>query len=325
MSSGDIRLKGLKKLKKKRKPNGVKLFIISTAILFTAVFLLSGTASRKDDENNIAKESEPAVTGSGTVDATAASSETLPDETGVSDVSDTAVDGDTSDTETTAESKEPKPDPSDADNTWAMFLVNSKNQVPEEYCDGIETDLVYESWREYYLDSRAAEYMKQMIKAAEEDGIQLVVMSAYRSVEYQQNNFDKSVQDRIDNRGMTYEEAYADTLKEVQLPGYSEHNAGVAADIMSNEETSMEDDRFKNTKAYEWLQENAADYGFILRYPENKEDITGIIYEPWHYRFVGVYYAKLLADKGVTLEEYFEEMNWVDEDGKAVYHLPVLE
>ncbi|MCI7234435.1 MAG: D-alanyl-D-alanine carboxypeptidase family protein, partial [Oscillospiraceae bacterium] len=95
--------------------------------------------------------------------------------------------------------------------------------------------------------------------------------------------------------------------------------------IMSNEETSMEDDRFKNTKAYEWLQENAADYGFILRYPENKEDITGIIYEPWHYRFVGVYYAKLLADKGVTLEEYFEEMNWVDEDGKAVYHLPVLE
>ena len=59
--------------------------------------------------------------------------------------------------------------------------------------------------------------------------------------------------------------------------------------------------------------------------PGNKEDITGIIYEPWHYRFVGVYYAKLLADKGVTLEEYFEEMNWVDEDGKAVYHLPVLE
>ena len=255
MSSGDIRLKGLKKLKKKRKPNGVKLFIISTAILFTAVFLLSGTASRKDDENNIAKESQPAVTGSGTGDVTDTSSETLPDETGVSDVSDTAAEGDVSDTETTAESKEPKPDPSDADNTWAMFLVNSKNQVPEEYCDGIETDLVYESWREYYLDSRAAEYMKQMIKAAEEDGIQLVVMSAYRSVEYQQNNFDKSVQDRIDNRGMTYEEAYADTLKEVQLPGYSEHNAGVAADIMSNEETSMEDDRFKNTKAYEWLQE----------------------------------------------------------------------
>ena len=325
MSSGDIRLKGLKKLKKKRKPNGAKLFIISTAILFTAVFLLSGTASRKDDENNIAKESQPAVTGSGTGDVTAASSETLPDETGVSDASDTAAEGNVSDTETTAESKEPKPDPSDADNTWAMFLVNSKNQVPEESCDGIETDLVYESWREYYLDSRAAEYMKQMIKAAEEDGIQLVVMSAYRSVEYQQNNFDKSVQDRIDNRGMTYEEAYADTLKEVQLPGYSEHNAGVAADIMSNEETSMEDDRFKNTKAYEWLQENAADYGFILRYPENKEDITGIIYEPWHYRFVGVYYAKLLADKGVTLEEYFEEMNWVDEDCKAVYHLPELE
>ena len=309
-------------MKKKRKPNGAKLFIISTAILFTAVFFLSGTASHKDDENNIAKVTEPAETGSG---VTSAPEETVSD---VTDISSEAVsDAENSDTETdtTAESKEPKPDPSDADNTWAMFLVNSKNQVSEEYCDSIDTDLVYESWREYYLDSRAAEYMKQMIKAAEEDGIQLVVMSAYRSVEYQQNNFDKSVQDRIDNRGMTYEEAYADTLKEVQLPGYSEHNAGVAADIMSNEETSMEDDRFKNTKAYEWLRENAADYGFILRYPEGKEYITGIIYEPWHYRFVGVYYAKLLADKGVTLEEYFEEMNWVDEDGKAVYHLPELE
>ena len=175
------------------------------------------------------------------------------------------------------------------------------------------------------MDSRAAEYLKEMIKAAEEDNIHLVVISAYRSVEYQQNNFDRSVQDRIDNRGMTYEEAYADTLKEVQLPGFSEHNAGVAADIMSDEETSMEDDRFKNTTAYAWLQQNAADYGFILRYPEGKEDITGIIYEPWHYRFVGVYYAKLLSEKGVTLEEFFEEMNWADEDGKAVYHLPVLE
>ncbi|MDY3791263.1 MAG: M15 family metallopeptidase [Oscillospiraceae bacterium] len=302
-------------MKKKRKQNGVKLFIISTAILFTAVFFMSGTASDKNDEKNISKpaESEGSVSES-------AVSETLETDipSGEEGVSDTL-------TETTEEPREPKPDPTDADNTWAMFLVNSKNQVPAEYCDGIETDLVYESWREYYLDSRAAEYMKQMIKAAEEDGIQLVVMSAYRSVEYQQNNFDKSVQDRIDNRGMTYEEAYADTLKEVQLPGYSEHNAGVAADIMSNEETSMEDDRFKNTKAYAWLQENAADYGFILRYPEGKEDVTGIIYEPWHYRFVGVYYAKLLSDKGVTLEEYFEEMNWVDEVGKAVYHLPTLE
>lgn len=227
-----------------------------------------------------------------------------------------------SESETTAS---PKPDPDDADNTWAMFLVNSKNPVSAEYCDGIETAFVYESWREYYMDERVSEYLKSMIKHASEDGIQLVVVSAYRSVEYQQNNFDNSVQDRIDNKGMTYEEAYEDTLKEVQLPGYSEHNAGVAADIMSDECTDMDDDSFKDTKAYAWLQEHAADYGFILRYPEDKTNITGIIYEPWHYRFVGVYYAKLLTDEGITLEEYFEQMGWVDENGVAIDHLPTLD
>ena len=291
--------------------------MISTAILFTVVFLMSGKPLEKDDENKLAKPDESAVSVSETTPAPS-EGETGSDNTEDAQVSDVT-------TETTADPREPKPDPADADNTWAMFLVNSKNQLPLSYCDGIETDLVYESWREYFMDSRVSEYMKQMIKAAEEDGIQLVVMSAYRSAEYQQNNFDKSVQDRIDNRGMTYDEAYADTLKEVQLPGFSEHNAGVAADIMSNEESSMEDDRFKNTKAFAWLSENAADYGFILRYPEGKEDITGIIFEPWHYRFVGVYYAKLLTDKGITLEEYFDEMNWTDEDGKAVYHLPELQ
>lgn len=305
-------------MRRKRKPNGLKLYLISTVILFAVVFLLSRTVPGKDDENKLSKPAEPSAVGSESISQISESvSSDVTGEDG-SIISETP-------TETTEESREPKPDPADADNTWAMFLVNSKNQLPAEYCDGIETDLVYESWREYYMDSRVSEYMKQMIKAAEEDGIKLIVMSAYRSVEYQQNNFDKSVQDRIDNRGMTYEEAYADTLKEVQLPGFSEHNAGVAADIMSDEENSMEDDRFKNTKAYAWLCENAADYGFILRYPDGKEDITGIIYEPWHYRFVGVYYAKLLTDKGITLEEYFEEMNWVDEDGKAVYHIPQSE
>ncbi len=304
--------------RRRRNNNGVQILCGSTVILFAAVFLLSkisgGISEPESIEKNeqqtqsqtLSSESEPAET-------------TLPEETEPSQTEAPA------ESETTAETEGPKPDPDDADNTWAMFLVNNKNPVSEEYCDGIETALVYESWREYYMDSRMAEYLKQMLKAASEDGHQLIVMSAYRSVEYQQNNFDKSVQDRIDNRGMTEEEAYADTLKEVQLPGYSEHNAGVAADIMSDEYVSMDDDGFENTKAFAWLQENAADYGFILRYPEGKENITGIIYEPWHYRFVGVYYAKLLTDRGITMEEYFEEMNWVDEEGKSVDHFPVLE
>ena len=121
------------------------------------------------------------------------------------------------------------------DNKWAMFLVNKNNPLPMDYDSRIETTMIFESWREYYLDSRAAEYFEDMLNAAKEDGIDLLVVSAYRTIEYQQQNFDNSVQDRIDNRGMTYDEAYADTLAEVALPGESEHNAGLALDIMSEE------------------------------------------------------------------------------------------
>lgn len=309
---------------KRRNNNGVPVFMGSAAILFTLVFILShfkienslpitdekvheqGTQVSQDS-GKPGVDTEPEIT-----------SAPVEENNDLNEASETV-------SETLPEPKEPKPDPGDADNTWSMFLINSKNPVSVEYCESIETAKVYESWREYYMDSRMAEYLKQMINAAAEDGHQLIVMSAFRTIKYQQDNFDKSVQDRMDNKGMTYEEAYADTLKEVQLPGYSEHNAGVAADIMSDEYVSMDDDGFENTEAFKWLTEHAADYGFILRYPKGKESVTGIIYEPWHYRFVGVYYAKLLTDKGITMEEYFEEMNWVDDEGKAVYHIPEAE
>lgn len=320
--------------RKRKSTNGVKLFCGSTAILFGAVFLLSrlpGVSSEPDSVGT--DESGASISETGTADDTSFDSfftggddipeaETLPNDDYVEEDEDSEGENDPENTET--ENKEPKPDPADADNTWAMFLVNTKNQVPREYCDGIETAWVYESYKPFYMDSRMSEYLKQMVAAADDDGIQLIVASAYRTFGYQEDNFNNSVQDRIDNRGMTAEEAEADTLREVQRPGCSEHNAGVAADILSVEEISMDDDRFKNTEAYAWLQENAADYGFILRYPEGKEDITGIVFEPWHYRFVGVYYAKLITDKGITLEEFFEEMNWVDENGVAIDHLPSL-
>lgn len=203
------------------------------------------------------------------------------------------------------------------DNKWAMFLVNKNNPLPMDYDSRIETTMIFESWREYYLDSRAAPYFEDMLNAAKEDGIDLLVVSAYRTIEYQQQNFDNSVQDRMDNRGMTYDEAYADTLAEVALPGESEHNAGLAMDIMSEEYTSMDDDGFENTEAFKWLDKHAHEYGFILRYPKGKQEITGIIYEPWHYRFVGLYYANEIKNSGLCLEEYYEEQGWLDKNGTA--------
>ena len=224
--------------------------------------------------------------------------------------------GDTS-TSATESVTEPEPEEEeDIDNEWAMFLVNKKNPLPSDYDSRIETTMIFESWREYYLDSRAAVYFEKMLNAAKEDGVDLLVVSAYRTIEYQQQNFDRSVQERVD-KGMSYDDAYADTLAEVALPGESEHNAGLALDIMSEEYTSMDDDGFENTEAFRWLDKHAAEYGFILRYPKGKQEITGIIYEPWHYRFVGVYYANEIKESGLCLEEYYIEKGWADEDGKA--------
>lgn len=217
--------------------------------------------------------------------------------------------------ESTAEPEE-KED-SNIDNKWAMFLVNKNNPLPLDYDSRIETTMIFESWREYYLDSRAAVYFEQMLEAAKEDGIDLLVVSAYRTIEYQKQNFDNSVKERVD-KGMSYDDAYADTLAEVALPGESEHNAGLALDIMCAEYTGMDDDGFENTDAFRWLDEHAAEYGFILRYPKGKQEVTGIIYEPWHYRFVGVYYANEIKESGLCLEEYFDENGWLDDDGKAV-------
>lgn len=259
---------------------GTKYLFIVTVILFVVVFVLTRFTKPADDKS--------------------------------AEVSETASETTIVTTETTAEE-----DNVDIDNQWAMFLVNNENPLPDNYDSMIKTKLVHTSWREYYMDDRMADYMINMIAAAAKDGINLEVVSAYRTIEYQQQNFDNSVQQRMDN-GMTYDEAYADTAKEVAFPGKSEHNAGLSADIMSDEYTSMDDDGFKNTKAYEWLSQHAAEYGFILRYPEGKEAETGIIYEPWHYRFVGIYYANEVNNSGLCLEEYFESKGWLDENGKAI-------
>ena len=271
------------------KSNGIKIFAGYTLILFIVVF-------------GITKLFE------------------VPLEAAEENVPDPAV--------TTTAVTEPEPDPNapkeedpKADNTWALFLVNDQNPIPKEYSDNLDTSVVYESTRKFEMDSRVEQYIRDMFEAASEDGIDLVMCSAYRSFSKQDENFNNSVQDRIDRMGMTEEEAYNDALLEVQLPGHSEHNAGVAADIMCDTYTNMDDDGFKNTEAYTWLIEHCAEYGFILRYPEGKEKITKIKYEPWHYRFVGKYYAKYIMEHDLCLEEFFEEMNWLDEDGKAVYHV----
>jgi D-alanyl-D-alanine carboxypeptidase len=157
------------------------------------------------------------------------------------------------------------------------------------------------------MDYRAASKAKEMIADAKAEGIDLLVCSAYRSHDKQTTNFNNKLQSYLD-KGWDYDEAYAKTATIIAVPGTSEHESGLALDIVTPSYQVL-DAGYKNTKAAKWLLENAADYGFILRFPEDKQDITKIIFEPWHYRYVGEEYSHLIMDSGLCLEEWLGQVD----------------
>lgn len=159
-------------------------------------------------------------------------------------------------------------------------------------------DLVDISIKYYYggpkqIRSEVYEAFKNMWDAAYAEGIYLIIDSAYRDYAYQ----EKVYKEYEDYRGISYADKIA------ARPGFSEHQTGLALDIYSKDNTSAS--TFKNSLAYAWLQENAHKYGFILRYPEGKEKITGYNYESWHYRYLGVDLATKVYNEGITYDEYY--------------------
>ena len=183
---------------------------------------------------------------------------------------------------------------------YYLLLANAENPLPQDW--SIQTEEVQNG---YEMDKRAAPARREMIQAAKEDGVELMLCSAYRSVEKQQQLFDRSQQAYM-AQGMSEEEAYAKTATETAIPGTSEHQTGLAADIVTPT-YQMLDAGFADTPAGQWLSEHAAEYGFVLRYPQDKQEVTGIIYESWHYRFVGKTHAKLMKESGLCLEEYLQQ------------------
>ena len=151
---------------------------------------------------------------------------------------------------------------------WRMILVNRDYILPDGYKPALE-NAVDSGYSDVYLDERVAPYYNEMYKAAYEDGVHLVPISGYRSVERQKNNFERKI-DTFMDAGYDKVEATQKAATIILPPGTSEHNAGLAMDICSLEQN------FEDTKEFEWLCENAADYGFIIRYPEDKQDITKI-------------------------------------------------
>lgn len=178
---------------------------------------------------------------------------------------------------------------------WRLILVNIDNALPEDY--NIELADI-DQYRQF--DARAIEELKKMVEAERKSGASgMWVQSGYRSIEMQTKVFNEQVQEYI-NQGKTKEEAEKLTLKIINKPGTSEHNLGLAVDF------NYANYDFEETTAFKWLKENAEDYGFILRYPKDKVEITKVNYEPWHWRYVGVENAKEINKLGYCLEEYIE-------------------
>ncbi|MDD7193521.1 MAG: M15 family metallopeptidase [Oscillospiraceae bacterium] len=179
---------------------------------------------------------------------------------------------------------------------WKMLLVNRDYILPEDYEVKLAPSITSDP-DSMQLDYRVAPHYNEMYLAALEDGIELTPVSGYRSLTRQRNNFERKIEKYIDE-GYSRAEATRMAAKIILPPGTSEHNAGLAMDICSLYES------FENSAEFKWLSENAADYGFILRYPKDKQDITKIIYEPWHWRYVGVEAAKAMKASGECFEEY---------------------
>ena len=155
------------------------------------------------------------------------------------------------------------------------------------------------------MDARIREPLDRMLADAEAAGLSMYVASAYRSYEDQRTVFNATMQDWI-YQGYTPLNSYDETKKSVAVPGTSEHATGLAVDIIASEYEAL-DDRQGETAEQQWLMEHCWEYGFILRYPPEKADVTGIIFEPWHYRYVGEAAAKEIHEQDITLEEYLGE------------------
>lgn len=180
-------------------------------------------------------------------------------------------------------------------NDWRLILVNNENPLPENFAVELAN---FDYARQF--DKRAINELITMIKDMKAQGVKNIwVQSAYRSPEYQETLFNNKVKEFI-NMGKTQEEAEKMASKWVNKSETSEHNVGLAVDF-----NNVKQD-FENTKEFKWLTENAENYGFILRYKKEKENITKVNYEPWHWRYVGAEHAKEINKLDMCLEEYID-------------------
>lgn len=183
---------------------------------------------------------------------------------------------------------------------WKLTLVNKTHRLPED-CT-VETAAIAGDTAGHTFDSRAVDSLNRMLADAKEAGLDVIVCSAYRTIEYQENLIAAQVAKYV-AQGLSQAEAEARTATEIIEPGASEHNLGLAVDLVARSYQTL-DAAQASTAENQWLLANCTKYGFILRYPDGKQEITGIIYEPWHFRYVGEAAASEIMEQGLCLEEY---------------------
>lgn len=172
-----------------------------------------------------------------------------------------------------------------------LVLVNKNNRLPKEYIPS-DLELINPNYSDskQYLRIKAKQAFESMAKDIEKINLKIIAVSTYRSYEYQEKLFNNYVKEK----GLKYANRCS------AKAGYSEHQTGLAVDIANK---NLDYDNFDKTNEFNWVKDNAHKYGFIMRYPENKEDITGYKYEPWHYRYVGDI-ATYIYNNNLTFEEY---------------------
>ena len=182
---------------------------------------------------------------------------------------------------------------------WNLILVNKTHPIPEDY--EVELKSIGSG---HQIDARAYDDFKAMIQASKQDGVTIYVTSSYRDMDKQITLYEKKTDSYL-QQGYSLEDALSKAGQVVAVPGTSEHHLGLAIDVVSSEYRKL-DEKQENTKGFQWMKAHSWEYGFILRYPNGSTDITGIIYEPWHFRYVGLEAAKEIYERGITLEEYLD-------------------
>lgn len=187
-----------------------------------------------------------------------------------------------------------------AENGWSLVLINEIHPLDPEYRPELA-----EIVEGKFVDERILDDLSEMLEDAVGEGLDMYICSAYRDYEEQREVFNTTMVDWI-NQGKSPLEAYEETKKSVAVPGTSEHSSGLALDIASTQYGELDEKQAETAEA-RWLAQNCWKYGFILRYPPEKSAITGIVFEPWHYRYVGKDAAKEIKEKDITLEEYLSQ------------------